>query len=167
MNKEKEASKTHYTKKAKGQRQKAKDVKRELTWEERFVEVDGKYKRALADYQNLLKRTADEKAEFMKYANEQIILDFLPVLDNLKTSMEHLDEAAETNGWAQGVKYIIKQFEDVLKNLGVEEIEAEGKKFDPKTMDALEGEGEKVKKVVKPGYTLKGKVIVPVKVVLS
>ena len=126
-----------------------------------------KYKRALADYQNLLKRTADEKADFARYANEQLLHEILPVYDNLKISLEHIDEQAQANGWAQGIKYVVKQFKDALADLGIEEIEAKGKKFDPNYMDALEGQGERVKKVVKPGYKLNGKVIIPAKVVLD
>ena len=135
--------------------------------EEKYAEMEGKYKRALADYQNLLKRTAEEKREFVKFANERIIMEIIPVYDNLRVSLDHLDSAAKCGGWAEGIKHVIRQFGDILKDLGVEEIEAEGKPFDPNTMDALEGEGETVKTVVKPGYSMKGKVILPAKVVLG
>ena len=124
------------------------------------------YKRALADYQNLLKRTVEEKQKFAKFANEQIILEILPVYDNLKVSLTHIDDDAQNNGWAEGIKYVVKQFSDVLNNLGVVEIKAKGKKFDPQTMEALEGKGNKVKKVIKAGYLFKEKVIMPAKVKL-
>ena len=60
-------------------------------------ELDNKYKRALADYQNLLKRTAKEKEEFFKYSSEQLITEFIPVYDNLKMSLNHTDEQIEKN----------------------------------------------------------------------
>jgi len=126
-----------------------------------------KYKRALADYQNLLKQTAKEREEFIKYANEQVIYDIIPVYDNLRVAMEHIDEAATKSGWSEGVKYVIKQFKDILENMGVEEIETAGKKFDYHSMEALEGKGETVIKTVKPGYKLRGKVIIPAKVILE
>ncbi len=126
-----------------------------------------RYKRALADYQNLLKRTAEEKQEFVKYANEQLVLEIIPVYDNLKISLEHACSETKKNGWLEGVEHVVKQFESVLKNLGVEEIETKGKKFDHHTMDAIEGKGKKVKKEVRPGYKLNGKVIVPAKVVVG
>lgn len=132
-----------------------------------FEDFEAKYKRALADYQNLQKRAIDEKQEFAKFANEQLILEILPVYDNLKASVEHIEEAAKDNPWAEGVKYVIKQFDDILEGAQVKEIEALGKKFDPASMDALEGKGDKVKKVVKAGYTLRGKVIAPAKVILE
>lgn len=125
------------------------------------------YLRALADYQNLLKRTASEKEEFAKFANEQIILEIIPVYDNLKTSILHSDDEVSKNGWLEGIKYIIKQFKDVLNNLGVEELQTEGKKFDHHTMEAIEGKGERVKKEVRAGYKLKGKLIVPARVILE
>jgi len=139
----------------------------EINWEERAKEFEHKYKLALADYQNLLKRTANERQEFAKFANEQLIMEILPVYDNLKVSMDHVDEAAKQGGWAQGIKYVIKQFADVLKMVGIEEIEADGKEFDHNTMEALEGKGDKVKKTVKAGYRLREKVIVPAKVILE
>ena len=126
-----------------------------------------KYLRALADYQNLLKRTADEKQEFFKYANERMIMEILPVYVNLKISLEHVDETATKSGWGEGVKYIVKQFTDVLASLGVEEIKIEGEAFDPATMDALEGEGVLVAKVVQAGYVYKGKVLMAAKVILK
>lgn len=138
-----------------------------LTLEKHLLEnedFEAKYKRALADYQNLLKRSATEKEEFAKYANERIITEILPVYDNLRTSMKFTDQTAEDNGWATGIKYVIKQFKDVLDSFGIEEIDTKGKKFDPNTMEALEGTGEKVKEEVKPGYKLKGKLIMPAKV---
>ena len=67
----------------------------------------------------------------------------------------------------EGIKYVIQQFKEVLKNAGVEEIETEGKKFDPLLMEAVEGKGEKVKKEIKPGYKLNGKVIIAAKVSLK
>lgn len=133
----------------------------------KIEELENKYKRALADYQNLVKQSAKEKQEFVKYANEQLLLEMIPVYDNLKTSLLHIDKESDKNGWAQGVKYVIKQFKDVLENSGVEEIKTVGEKFDPETMEALEGKGEKVKKELKAGYKLNGKVIIAARVIVE
>ncbi|PIR13610.1 nucleotide exchange factor GrpE [Candidatus Falkowbacteria bacterium CG11_big_fil_rev_8_21_14_0_20_39_10] len=157
-----------------------------------------RYKRALADYQNLLKRTAQDKQEFARYANEQLILEIIPVYDNLKMSLEHApvyaptdiksafrqgeafssvktsadrsagkDKEAKENGWLEGIGHVVRQFEGALKNLGVEEIKTKGENFDHHTMEAIEGKGRKVKKEVRPGYKLNGKVIVPAKVIVG
>lgn len=130
-------------------------------------ELDNKYKKALADYQNLIKRTTKEKDEFVKYANEQLIYDMIPVYDNLKISLEHTNEEIEKSPWLQGVKYVLKQFKDILSGVGVEEIKTVGEKFDHNTMEALEGEGDIVVKEMKPGYKLNGKVIISAKVAVG
>jgi molecular chaperone GrpE (heat shock protein) len=138
--------------------------------EKKFINIDScenKYLRALADYQNLLKQSVRERQEFVKYANEQMLYDLIPVYDNLKISLSHIDEAASQNGWAEGIKYVVKQFKDVLQGIGVEEIETVGKDFDHHTMEALDGKGDKVAKEVKSGYKLNGKLIIPAKVILE
>lgn len=145
-----------------------KDLKKELKKMEKKVEEgEERYQRALADYQNLLKRQTREKEELTKYSNEQLIQELIPVFDNLKISLKHADESNNQSKWVKGVEYVVKQFREILNNNGVEELEVEGKEFDPNTMEAIEGEGEKVKKEIKPGYTLHGKVIIPAKVILE
>lgn len=135
-----------------------------------LTSFEDRYKRALADYQNLLKRTAQEKMEFARFANEQLLNELLPVYDNLKTSMAHANEE-NLNSWLEGIKYVIKQFKDALAVNGVEEITTEGEKFDHSTMEALnnedtddESKDDKVAKEIKAGYKLNGKVIVPARV---
>lgn len=134
--------------------------------EEKLKEAEDRYMRALADYQNLLKQTAREKQEFAKYANEQMILEMLPVYDNLKTSLAHLDEKAIESGWAKGIEYVIKQFADVLKNLGIEPIKTAGERFDPNSMEAVSqeetedaGRDDQVANEISSGYRLNGRVI--------
>lgn len=144
-----------------GKKRKKSDLK------ERNVELEHKYKRALADYQNLLKQVAAEKQEFAKFANEQLLYEILPVYDNLKMSLKHADKEAKNNGWLEGVEHVVKQFRGVLENIGVEEIKVIGKKFDPRTMEAVEGNGDKVKQEVKSGYRLNGKIIIPAKVIVG
>jgi len=125
------------------------------------------YKRALADYQNLIKQSAIDKQEFVKYANENLILEILPVFDNLKMSIASLNDEEKNNPWVEGIKYVIKQFNDVFKNIGIKEIITKNQKFNPEEMEAVEGKGEKVKKQVRPGYKLQEKVIIPARVILE
>jgi len=130
------------------------------SWEE-------KYKRALADYQNLIKQTTKEKQEFAKYALTDFLHDILPVYDHLKMSLSSLNGDEEKSPWVEGVKYVLKQFKDVLGDKGIEEVKTVGEKFDHETMEALEGEGEKVIKEVMPGYKLKDRIIRPAKVIVG
>ena len=133
---------------------------------EKYEELEYKYKRALADYQNLLKQTAREKQEFAQYANELLLHEIIPVYDNLKMALTHSDEKNHDQ-WLEGVKHVLNQFRSILDNLGVEEIKTKGEKFDHHTMEAVEGKGKRVKKEIKPGYKLNGKVIIPAKVILE
>ncbi len=136
----------------------------------KYEELEARYKRALADYQNLLKRTADEKVEFVKYANEQFLYEIIPVYDNLKMAIKHNNGE---DSWFEGIKFVIKQFQDKLKDLGVEEILTKDVVFNHNTMEAVENEKTKdkkkdgvVKEEVRAGYKLKGKVIIPAKVIV-
>ncbi|MDD3711836.1 MAG: nucleotide exchange factor GrpE [Patescibacteria group bacterium] len=130
-------------------------------------DLNHKYKRALADYQNLLKNIASEKSDFLKYSLEVFLMEILPVYDNLKISISTLKEEDHNNPWVEGVKYVIKQFQDILANNGVSEIKTVGEKFDYNTMEAVEGKGEKVVSELRPGYILNKKVIIPAKVVIE
>jgi molecular chaperone GrpE len=131
-----------------------------------------KYLRALADYQNLLKQTTKEKTEFVVYANEQILKEILPVYDHLKMAIEHCGNELKNN-WLEGVKYVVKQFKDVLEKIGVEEIKVKDEKFDPNLMEAISNEETddknldgQVAKQVMAGYKLNGKMIKVAKVIV-
>lgn len=128
---------------------------------------ENKYKLALADYQNLLKKTAADKIEFTKYAVADLLEDIIPVYDHLKISLNGLPPEEENSAWVIGVKYVLKQFGDILSSKGVEEIKTVGERFDHHTMEALEGEGEIVCKEVMPGYKLNGRLIRAAKVMVT
>src|SRR5581483_1809746 len=125
-------------------------------------DLEEKYLRALADYQNLEKRVAREKESFVKFSNAILILKMLPVLDNLERANEHLKD--------QGIELVIKQFKDALSSEGVTEIEAEGQQFNPEHHEAVEkvqGEEGKVVKVTERGYKMGDKVIRQAKVTIG
>jgi len=135
--------------------------------EAELAEANSKYLRALAEQQNLIKRQATEKEEFVKYANQEIVEEFVTVYDHLKLSIGSLPESEKESAWVKGVEYTVKQFKDLLNINGVEEIKTIGEKFDHNTMEALEGQGEKVVKEIMPGYKLNGKVIRAARVALE
>lgn len=136
------------------------------------IELENKYKRALADYQNLLKQTAREKEEFARYANENLLHDILPIYDNLKISLNHAGEDT-MSGLIEGIKHVVRQFADALKNIGVEEVKTVGERFDHYTMEAIDKEAtddEKkdglVSREMMSGYKLRDRVIRAAKVVV-
>ena len=117
-------------------------------------ELTNKWKRALADYQNLEKRLASEKDEFVRFSNAALIVDLLTVLDYLEQASLHLKD--------EGLALAVKQFKAVLQNAGVEEISVHEKKFDPKFMECVEtvsGLENYVVEVMQKGYLLHKKVL--------
>lgn len=138
-----------------------------LVSEENPESFEHKYLRALADYQNLLKQTAKEREEFVKYALEDFLQGLLPVYDHLKLALSGLSSEEANNPWAQGVGHVLKQFKELLNQSGVEEIKTVGEKFNHELMDAVDGQGEIVKQELMPGYRLRGKVIRAAKVIVS
>jgi molecular chaperone GrpE (heat shock protein) len=113
-----------------------------------------KYVRALADYQNLEKRTNERINETRKYAEEHIIRVLLPVLDNLKLASAHIQD--------EGLQHVVRQFETVLKEAGVIRLDHTGKQFDPHEMECIEltnGKHQEVVDVVTPGYKIHDKII--------
>src|SRR5882672_10427136 len=90
---------------------------------------EDKYKRALADYQNLQKRVQEEKSEWIRASNKDLLLRILTVLDTLILANQHTQD--------KNVEVSVQQFLDVLKSEGVTKIETVGKKFDPNLMEAI------------------------------
>ncbi|MEA2065268.1 MAG: nucleotide exchange factor GrpE [Patescibacteria group bacterium] len=140
-------------------------------------EFESRYKRALADYQNLLRQTAKEKEEFAKYANMNFIMEILPVVDNFKISVEHIPEDQKEGAWVQGIIYIKKQLLDILAANGIEEVKTIGEKFNPEIHEAVEDkncdkknkENKKdiITKEILSGYKMNGKTIRAAKVIVD
>ncbi len=114
----------------------------------RVEELEEQVKRSLADYQNLEKRTAEERANWIRKSNKELILRLLPVLDTLILASNHVQN--------EGLILSAKQFLDILKNEGVEKIETEGRDFDPQFMEAVgtqeSEENGKVTREIRPGF---------------
>lgn len=137
---------------------------------EDYQELEAKYQRCLADQQNLIKQHQKDKSHYLNYANEQLLLEILPVYDNLKLACRHFN-AEQPDNWLIGIQYIIKQFQAVLNQRGVTEINTVGQPFDHATMDAAETIltdqaelDDTVAEEIKPGYQLESRVITPARV---
>lgn len=135
-----------------------------------YHELEDKYHRALAEQQNLIKQHQKDRAHYVHFANEQLLLEILPVYDNLKLSCRHFNPD-NTASWLEGINYIIKQFQSVLSQQGVKEIPTVGQPFNHSTMDAAEvvdtendQQDDLVAEEIKPGYQLEEKVITPARV---
>lgn len=135
----------------------AEDKIKEL--EQMVSELGNNWKRALADYKNLEKRNSEEREAFVNYSNTHLLLRVLPFLDNLEMLETHLDDV--------GLKLIVKDFRQTLREEGVVEIDVLNTDFDASTMEAIEmveGKPNKVKEVITKGYMLKDKLLRPARV---
>ncbi|HLM83935.1 MAG TPA: nucleotide exchange factor GrpE [Candidatus Bathyarchaeia archaeon] len=135
-----------------------------------FIKSMEGWKRCQADFENYKKDQAKHQEEFRKYAKMDVIEQILPVVDNFAASLAHVPEHSKENKWVEGIVYIKKQLEDVLKNSDIEEIAVKaGDKFDPEIHHAVGGDGEKQKvaRVIQKGYKLNGRVLRAARVEVS
>jgi len=132
-----------------------------------------KYMRAHAEFENARKRMEKDKADYARFASDSLILEFLPILDNLEISEKHIKEAKDFKAVQEGVDMIQIQIQKFLKDMGVERIKAEGCKFDPhqhEPIEAVEVDGKEdgdILAELKPGYTINGRLLRPASVKIA
>lgn len=127
--------------------------------EEQYKLLEDKYKRALADYTNLEKRTQDQRSQFITMAQINIVEQFLPILDDLERAAMHINDS--------GLNLVIKRFLSVLEAESVLPFSPLEEEFDPTSMDCTDkvpGPENQVMNVELVGYKLKDAVIRPAKV---
>lgn len=106
----------------------------ENEFEKKYNDVNEKYMRTLAEYDNYRKRTIKEKESIYPEAKAVVIEKFLPVMDNFQRA---IDSAENKDGFYEGVVMLKKQMDDVLTALGVEEIKSVGESFNPEFHNAV------------------------------
>jgi len=131
------------------------------------------WKKERADFLNYKKEEMERIGELIKYANEGLILKFLPILDNLEIAEKKLPESLKKEENVRGILQIKKQILDFLKTQGVEEIKSIGEKFNPNFHEVVEeikkegcGPGMIVEEIQK-GYKINGRLLRPAKVKIS
>ncbi|HIJ15368.1 MAG TPA: nucleotide exchange factor GrpE [Methanosphaera sp.] len=129
--------------------------------EEKISQYKDKMQRMQADFENYKKRSEKEKSEFVKYANEGLILKVLEAYEDLERALE----VKEDKNLREGVELIYKKMTKILEDEGVEAIETEHQKFDPYKHEALmtenneDYENNEIIQDLQKGYTLNSKVI--------
>ncbi len=142
--------------------------------EKKSNELQDKYLRLAAEFDNYRKRTLKEKIDLTKLAGEQILLNMLPVIDDFERGLKTIDEAKELGPVKDGIHLIYNKFREFLNQNGVKEIDAASSDFNielheavsviPAPADDMKG---KVVDVLEKGYTLNDKVIRYSKVVIG
>ena len=135
------------------------------SWRERAI-------RATADLDNFRKRMTREKSESLRFANQALLEDLLPVLDNFEMGLQAA--AGEPDSMIyRGMVMVKKQLDDFLKGNGVEEISAEGQVFDPNVHEAVsqeecpETEDGSILRVMRRGFRMNDRLLRPANVVVA
>ena len=127
-----------------------------------YDDLDDRYKRILAEFENFKKRSSKEREGMYNSVLSDVVEVILPVLDNLENAAK---VETEDENYKQGIELVLKQFKDVLKSKGIEEIEAVGTTFDPELHEAVgsiqdDNLGEKeIAQEYRKGYKIGSRVI--------
>ena len=142
--------------------------------EAKITELQDKYLRQAAEFDNYRKRTIKEKAELIKSAAEKIMVAELPVVDDMDRALENMEKGMDADACIEGFKLIVHKFKNILTQNGLEKIETDGQDFDtdyheaialiPAPAEELKG---KILDCVQPGYKLGDKVIRHAKVAVG
>ena len=142
--------------------------------EEKLSEMQDKYIRLSAEFDNYRKRTLREKMELSKYAAEDLFLKILPLMDDFDRALSHIEAANDIVAIKDGINLIHNKFSDFLKQNGIKEIEAMNIGFDVELHDAIakvavqeDEQKGKVVDVVQKGYYIRDKVLRHAKVVVG
>jgi len=149
-----------------------KSAEDELT--EKLAEMQDKYLRLSAEFDNYRKRTLREKMEITKTAGETLLVSILPVIDDFERALRSMDAVENCDSIKEGVLLIYNKLSDFLRQNGVKEVEALDRDFDADMHEAVtkipapvESAKGKVIDVIQKGYTLNEKVIRYPKVVVG
>jgi len=134
------------------------------------VQEDDRLLRLAADFDNFKKRAVRERIEYVALANERLVKDLLPILDDLERALDAVGEHNEASV-EEGVRLVHRSLAQLLERNGVKQISTEGK-FDPHVHEALlsqpsEAEEGSVIDVVQKGYTIGDRVVRPARVVIA
>ncbi len=128
------------------------------------------WQRAAADFQNYKRRTEQERQEIALLANAALIINILPVLDDLERALRTVESHLAGLTWVDGIRLIHRKLQAIVEAAGVKEIKTEGQDFDPRYHEATmsaEGEEGKIVGEVQRGYMLGDRVLRPAMVIVG
>lgn len=130
------------------------NVENVVDFEQKYNDLNDRYLRLSAEYDNFRKRSLKEKMELIKTAGEDILINIIPVIDNFERALKSINNNTSEEGKAimDGVVLIYNKFNEFLSQRGVKEIESIGKPFDTEFHEAIT-------KIPAPAEDMKGKVI--------
>lgn len=153
-------------------------TKKEILQEIKDLQEESKknydlYLRSQAEMENIKKRNKKEKEEWIRYSNENLIKQILPVIDNLEKAISHSHNENPLNALREGVELTLKGLKDNLVKSGLEEVKAQGERFDPCFHQAVSEQADEgveagiILHELQKGYTLYDRLLRPAMVVVS
>lgn len=150
------------------------ETNQEPTWEERYAELNNKYLRIHAEFDNYRKRTNKEKIDIISTANAGVLKDLIPIIDDFERAIANNEKAEDLKSVKEGFLLIFNKFKSSLEQKGLKAMEANGKEFDSELHEAIANIPAPSKKLkgkvveaVEKGYYLNDKVIRFAKVVVG
>ena len=128
------------------------------------------WQRTQADFDNYKKRAGQESKEMIEFANSALILNLLPIIDDLERAFSSLPSQLVEFSWIEGIKLIYNKLKAILEAQGLAEIKAKGELFDPHLHEAVmhrEGEEGVVIEEIQKGYKFKDKMLRPSMVIVG
>ncbi|MFH0812136.1 MAG: nucleotide exchange factor GrpE [Pseudomonadota bacterium] len=141
--------------------------------EEELRQKHDQWLRALAEHENYKKRMAHEKANILKFGNESLMRELLPVIDNLELSLEHARKTKNVDTLIEGIELVRKEFLRKLEKFGLRVISAQREKFDPTRHESIaqietgDYPEDTVVEELQKGYFIHDRLLRPAKVTLA
>lgn len=133
----------------------------------KYDEYYDKWLRLQAELENTQKRLNKEKEEFLKFANEDLVIRLLPAVDNFDRALASVKHTKESDAVLEGVKIVQRELHTILKDSGVELIKSVGEKFNPHLHEVIamvesdQCAEDTIVEEIQTGYTLNGRLIRP------
>lgn len=134
--------------------------------QQQIGELTEALQRERADAVNLRRRHEEQITSLRTLAKASVVQDLLPVIDNFERALKHVPADLASNEYVKGIQGIVKQFEKILADLGVQKIKTIGEVFDPHLHEAIsieEGDGEQeiITEELQPGYQMGDEILRP------
>lgn len=126
--------------------------------------------RSQADYSNLVRRSREEQSQISEWTENKTILKFLPILDNLERSLEHIPTELQSHTWIEGIQSIVKSMQKIITDFGISRMECIGAEVNPDLHDVISQiphESTAIQAEVEKGYTRSEKALRHAKVIVG
>ncbi|MBL7101065.1 MAG: nucleotide exchange factor GrpE [Nanoarchaeota archaeon] len=148
-------------------------ITREKELEQELEQSYETHKKLTQEMKDIKRRREKEKEDLTKYANENLIKEILPVIDNLYQTLHHAEESKDSSSLIEGINLTLKNLISTLEEMGLEEVKSEGELFNPEYHEAMSMkkddnfESGYVINEMQKGYTLNGRLIRAARVIIS